>query len=767
MWLSWLTGFLAGFLCLAIVELCAITFLLRHLFRARRHPSSTSSAENVSVTYQPPHIFLQGDMWVAALPASTSKKDAIRIVAQREKTSKEHWRRKDTSDDCIEIYPSRRHGQLQNNVLTLVSEGGCEERIEMRGCSVLSVSGGKEMSRKWAKKYPIQLESFNQHLFVKSSVCLLYFETSWEKETWCQVLRAAAGWTTEKENWYIAQKREFHNYCSRLDKAYPAFAKATGSKSRRLEDEKAGKLDKNMAAALSKRQKIWKRIAKKTSSKENAFIYKEGSGAGDLSSSIVVSKGGPERQNEYTNQPSFASHSLGGSSGNDSAGSSSFQSNPEKTYVEDSHSLSDSARSLDYQIIPDLCMAVSDQGTMCWNLILSRLFFDGYHSSRFQEACHKLIQRQFSRIITPAYMGKINCTKFELGSIPPIIHSMQVLPKDSDFICSFDAVVEYSGGLQIKIDTCLDVRDSASQEKVLNQSLEPTLAGAAAADILRAGLETFDDSADTNVVRSTDTEAGEAGTEKAQPSRGRWKTMLSRLANQVSLVPITLSMRLVSLKGTLRVRIKPPPTDRIWFGFTSMPTIELQPEPSIGEHRVTNGPVITFITNKIKMLIQDSLVLPNCEGVWVPWMISETEDWIPQTAMPVPWGPMETRDSLPRDDTQAMRDSSVNTGTEVLLSSKMGNVPSVLEEPDQLHELEEPLLENHNVISDEKILASTDLGSTAGYARSRNLSGNDWMDANTRSSRRTKMMSLGKKMTEKLDEKRRLVVEKMREGLEK
>ncbi|MCO5611029.1 hypothetical protein L7F22_065278 [Adiantum nelumboides] len=167
------------------------------------------------------------------------------------------------------------------------------------------------------------------------------------------------------------------------------------------------------------------------------------------------------------------------------------------------------------------------------------------------------------------------------------------------------------------------------------------------------------------------------------------------------------------------------------------------------------------------MLIQDSLVLPNCEGVWVPWMISEAEDWIPQTAMPVPWGPLETGDSLPRDDTQAMRDSSVNTGTEALLSSKMGNVPSVLEEPDQLHELEEPLLENHNVISDGKLLASTDLASTAGHARSRNISGNDWMDANTRSSRRTKMMSLGKKMTEKLDEKRRLVVEKMREGLEK
>ncbi|KAI5072707.1 hypothetical protein GOP47_0013109 [Adiantum capillus-veneris] len=760
MLLSWLTGFLAGFLCLAIIELCAIAFLLRHLFRARHRPSSASAAENVCVTYQPPHIFLQGDMWVAALPASTARKDAIRVVA------KDHRRRKDTSDDCIEIYPSRRHAQLQNNVLTLVAEDGCEERIDLRGCSVQSVSGGKEMARKWAKKYPIQLESFNQHLLVKSSVCLLYFETSWEKETWCQVLRAAAGWSTEKGNWYVDQKREFHDYCSRVDKAYPTFAKFAGVKSKHLEDDKAGKLDKNMAAALSRRQRIWRRITKKSLSKESAFVYKEGSGAGDLSSSLVVSKAGPERQDESIKQPSLASYSLDSSFGYESAGSSSFQSNSEKNFVEDGHSLSDSWRS-DYQIVPDLAMTVSDQGTMCWNLICSRLFFDGYHSLRFQEACHKLIQKQFSKIVTPAYMGKINCTKLELGSIPPIIHSMQVLPKDSDFICSFDAVVEYSGGLQIKIDTRLDVRDSASQEKVLNQSLEPTLAGAAAADILRAGLETIGSSADTNVVRSTDTESGEAGSEKAQPSRGRWKTMLARVADQVSLVPFTLSMRLVSLKGTLRVRIKPPPTEHIWFGFTSMPTIELQPEPSIGEHRITKGPVIAFITNKIKMLIQDTLVLPNCEGIWVPWMISETDDWIPQTAMPVPWSPLETRDSLPREESQAMRESAVNTITETLLSSKTGNVSPVLEEPDQLHELEEPLLENNNVISDGESLASTDVPSPAGHVRLRNVSGNDWMDANNRSSRRTKMLSLGKKMTEKLDEKRRLVVEKMREGLEK
>lgn len=224
---------------------------------------------------------------------------------------------------------------------------------------------------------------------MKSSVCLLYLETSWEKETWCQVLRAAARWTTEKENWYIARKREFHDYCARLDEAYPAFAKAIGSKSKRLfEDEKGGNLDKDMVAGLSKRQKIWKRITKKASSKGNAIVNKETTGTGDLSSSLLMSKSALSRHDDL-----LESHfSTEGSFGNEIAGSS-FQSNPEKVYADDTNSLSDSVKSIEYaDLQQDVATTVLDQGAMCWNVICSRLFFDGYHSSRFQEACLKLIQ---------------------------------------------------------------------------------------------------------------------------------------------------------------------------------------------------------------------------------------------------------------------------------------------------------------------------------------------------------------------------------------
>lgn len=734
-------------------------------------------------------------MWVAALPSAASRKETIKVLAQREKVSKDHKRKKDSSDNFLELCPSRRHVRLEDNVLTLMAEDGIEEHIEMRGCSVLSVSGGKDVSRKWAKKYPIQLESGDQPLFMGSPVCLLYLETSWEKETWCQVLRAASRWTINKEDLYIACKREFHEYCLRLDEAYPDFSKFTPSKSKNLEDESGKTLSKpELVGGLSRKQRLWKKIIKKGSWKGNTPIYKDISGPGDSKMNSMESKSACSgRGEDLIFQPSFQPHlPMEGSSAHGTGGGSSIQSNSEKVHTEDNHSLSDSLKSLDQVVLHESVTPVLDQGAMCWNILCSRLFFDGYHSPRFQAACHKLIQKQLSKIATPGYMGRINCTELELGTKPPFFHSMEILPKDSDFIWSFDAAVQYSGGAQIKIETRLDVNDSMSQENAVNQSLEPTLAGSGrvAADILRKGLESIEKSTDADVAQISDTAAGETRSDKAvssnaglQPSKGGWKSVLARVADQVSLVPITLSMRLVSLKGTVRVQIKPPPTDHIWFGFTSMPTIELQPEPSIGDHKITTGPVVAFITNRIKMLLQETLVLPNCEGVWIPWMIAETDDWIPQAEMPVPWSPLDTRDSLPREESHTIKDGSSSSGKEtaqvstsarkeaVLKQALFGSVTALSEESDPSLELERPLLENFDSVSESELrgnLGTPEASLSVGNATFRSLNDNESMDGKgNRSSRRTKVLTFGKKVTEKLDEKRRLVVDKVREGLEK
>lgn len=60
-------------------------------------------------------------------------------------------------------------------------------------------------------------------------------------------------------------------------------------------------------------------------------------------------------------------------------------------------------------------------------------------------------------------------------------------------------------------------------------------------------------------------------------------------------------MRVSSLRGTMRVYIKPPPSDQIWFGFSSMPDIDFNLEPSIGDHKITSGHLALFLISRFKV----------------------------------------------------------------------------------------------------------------------------------------------------------------------
>lgn len=47
--------------------------------------------------------------------------------------------------------------------------------------------------------------------------------------------------------------------------------------------------------------------------------------------------------------------------------------------------------------------------------------------------------------------------------------------------------------------------------------------------------------------------------------------------------------------------MKPPPSDQIWFGFTSMPDIQFNLESSVGDHKITNGRVALFLISRFKV----------------------------------------------------------------------------------------------------------------------------------------------------------------------
>jgi hypothetical protein len=78
---------------------------------------------------------------------------------------------------------------------------------------------------------------------------------------------------------------------------------------------------------------------------------------------------------------------------------------------------------------------------------------------------------------------------------------------------------------------------------------------------------------------------------------------INKTANLVlfSQVPLSFAIRVGSLKGTLRLHIKPPPSDQLWYGFTSMPDIDFNLESSVGDRKITSGYFSSLVVSRLKV----------------------------------------------------------------------------------------------------------------------------------------------------------------------
>jgi hypothetical protein len=68
-------------------------------------------------------------------------------------------------------------------------------------------------------------------------------------------------------------------------------------------------------------------------------------------------------------------------------------------------------------------------------------------------------------------------------------------------------------------------------------------------------------------------------------------------------VPLSLAIKISSVRGTMRIHLKPPPGDRVWYGFTSMPEIEWELESSVGDRKISSSYITSLIGNRIKVFL--------------------------------------------------------------------------------------------------------------------------------------------------------------------
>jgi hypothetical protein len=90
-------------------------------------------------------------------------------------------------------------------------------------------------------------------------------------------------------------------------------------------------------------------------------------------------------------------------------------------------------------------------------------------------------------------------------------------------------------------------------------------------------------------------------------------------------VNLILAVVLRRLEGHALFKIKPPPSNRIWVSFQTMPKMEMTIEPIVSSRQITYTVITRQIENRIKEVFAETLVQPFWDDI--PFFNTEHKQW--------------------------------------------------------------------------------------------------------------------------------------------
>lgn len=130
-------------------------------------------------------------------------------------------------------------------------------------------------------------------------------------------------------------------------------------------------------------------------------------------------------------------------------------------------------------------------------------------------------------------------------------------------------------------------------------------------------------------------------------------------AREVNLV---LAIVVKKLEGHGLIRFKPPPSNRIWVSFATMPYIEMAIEPIVSSRQITYNMVLRTIESRIREVIAETVVLPHWDDS--PFTNTEHQEfrggiWTRSSNSAHSPSRMSVPDETPEDDGESEIDATI------------------------------------------------------------------------------------------------------------
>jgi hypothetical protein len=177
--------------------------------------------------------------------------------------------------------------------------------------------------------------------------------------------------------------------------------------------------------------------------------------------------------------------------------------------------------------------------TRWFNTLIARMFFSYYRTDALEAAICARLNKKLGKIKRPGWLTALSVPRVDVGTSPPMISKPMLKNLTTEGEASVEMAVSYKGKFKITL----------------------------------SATATF-----------------------SLPS-----TTLSRARTYT--VHLLLSVTLTALSGNLLVLIRPPPSNRIWYAFTSPPQLELSVDPVVSDRQIKWGLVLSTIESRLREVV--------------------------------------------------------------------------------------------------------------------------------------------------------------------